>query len=195
MDYTFSLQFLSNNFVEFVFCDFEGLKFFDCIATAGNSFGLMDAGIDRAVVKFFGESIQIRIQEYILEDFLGEQPVGTSIIVPTNNPVHPFVAHTPTMRIPMNISGTDYVYIAMWATLLAVRRHNLKSESKKINCLVCPVFGAGSGGVDPVEASLQLRIAYEHFIKPPKFINPSMAQLRHERIHYGGRFGLENKRK
>ena len=55
-------------------------------------------------------------------------------------------------------------------------------------------FGAGSGGVDFVEASLQLRLAYEHFIKPPKFINPSFAQQRHERIHFGGKSGFEHKR-
>jgi O-acetyl-ADP-ribose deacetylase (regulator of RNase III) len=187
-------QFRSHPVIEVVHGEFEHLQFFDCIATAGNSFGLMDAGIDKAVVKYFGEIIQQRIQERILADYLGEQPIGTCIIVPTGKPKHPFVAHTPTMRIPMNIAGTDYVYLAMWATLLEVRRHNRHHESK-IESLVCPVFGAGSGGVDFIEATLQLRLAYEHFIIPPKVLNPSFAQMRHERIHYGGRYGYENKRK
>ncbi len=186
-------QFRSQPQVEIAHGAFEDLQFFDCIATAGNSFGLMDAGIDKAVVKYFGKHIQARVQERILSDYLGEQPVGTSIIVPTGMPAHPFVAHTPTMRVPMNISGTDHVYLAMWATLLEVRRHNLR-DAVKINTLVCPVFGAGTGGVDSVEASLQLRLAYKHFIKPPKSITPGFAQLRHERIHYGGSHGFENKR-
>ena len=59
---------------------------------------------DKAVVRYFGGHIQARIQERILADYLGEQPVGTSIIVSTGMPAHAFVAHTPTMRIPMNIS-------------------------------------------------------------------------------------------
>lgn len=186
-------QFRAYPEVEIVHGDFENLNRFDCIATAGNSFGLMDAGIDRAVVKFFGESLMAKIQQRILDDYLGEQPVGSCFVVPTGHPRHPYVAHTPTMRIPMNISGTDYIYTAMWATLLEVRRFNRTAE-KRIETLVCPAFGTGSGGVDYIEASLQLRLAYEHFIKPPKIINPTFAQLRHERIHFGGKWGFEHKR-
>lgn len=186
-------QFRAHPVVEIVHGDFENLPRFDCIATAGNSFGLMDAGIDRAVAKFFGEGLVSRIQNQILEDYLGEQPVGTCMIVPTGHPRHPYVAHTPTMRIPMNISGTDYVYLAMWATLLEVRRFN-RTADKPIETLVCPAFGTGTGGVDFIEASQQLRLAYEHFIKPPKLINPAFAQSRHERVHFGGRWGFEHKR-
>src|SRR5512141_1426259 len=56
---------------------FDSLASFDCIATAGNSFGLMDAGMDLAIVRFFGSELQNVIQRRILEDFCGEQPVGT----------------------------------------------------------------------------------------------------------------------
>jgi O-acetyl-ADP-ribose deacetylase (regulator of RNase III) len=35
--------------------------------TAGNSFGLMTAGIDAAVVRFFGEPIMQRVQHRIIE--------------------------------------------------------------------------------------------------------------------------------
>lgn len=186
-------QFRSLSDVEIVHGDFENISRFDCIATAGNSFGLMDAGIDRAVVKYFGEPLMTAIQQRILDDYLGEQPVGTCFITATRHPRHAYVAHTPTMRIPMNVSGTDYTYLAMWATLLEVRRFN-RSAEKRIETLICPVFGAGSGGMDFIEASLQLRLAYEHFIKPPKAINPTVAQPRHERIHFGGKWGFENKR-
>jgi len=51
-----------------------------------------------------------RVQERILQDYLGEQPVGTSIIVETGHHKHPFIAHTPTMRVPMPIATTDNVY-------------------------------------------------------------------------------------
>jgi O-acetyl-ADP-ribose deacetylase (regulator of RNase III) len=179
--------------VDCVHGSFESLDRFDCIATAGNSFGQMDAGIDLAIVKFFGRHVMEEIQRRIVKDFLGEQPVGTSIIVGTGHPKHGFVAHTPTMRIPMNISGTDNVYLATWGTLVATHQHNA-SASKKMHILAIPGFGTGTGGVDLLEASLQMRIACEHFINPPEHLNPSVAQYRHERIHYGGRYGFENPR-
>lgn len=94
------------------------------------------------------------------------------------------------MRVPMNISGTDHVYLATWATLLAVRAHN-RTGARKIETLVCPAFGAGTGGVSGIEVGFQMKIAWEHFKTPPKIINPSFAQNRQERIYYGGKTGFE----
>ena len=149
----------------------------------------MDAGMDLAVVRYFGTHVMEGIQKQILDDYLGEQPVGTCIIVPTGNASHPLVAHAPTMRIPMNIQGTDHVYLALWAALTAAHRHN-RSEPRKINSLACPGLGTGTGGMEHPEAALQLRLAYEHYRRPPQFINPSVAQQRHEKIYYGGRWGF-----
>ena len=187
-------QFRSHPDVQITCGRFEELPTFDCVVTAGNSFGLMDAGMDLAVVRYFGRHVMERIQKQILDDFLGEQPVGTCILVPTDHAAHPFVAHAPTMRIPMNIQGTDHAYLAMWAALTTIHRHN-QSGSRPIDSLACAGLGTGTGGMDLVEASLQLRLAYEHFIRPLQFINPSMAQERHERIYYGGRWGFTNPRK
>jgi O-acetyl-ADP-ribose deacetylase (regulator of RNase III) len=186
-------QFRSHPEVQIVCGRFEDLPSFDCIVTAGNSFGLMDAGMDLAVVRFFGRHVMERIQEQILKDYLGEQSVGTCIIVRTDHAVHPFVAHAPTMRVPMNIQGTDHVYLAMWAALTAAHRHN-RSESRKIDCLACPGLGTGTGGMDLLEAPLQLCLAYEHYRKPLERINPSVAQQRHERVYYGGRWGFMHPR-
>jgi len=149
--------------------------------------------MDLAVVRYFGRHVMERIQKQILDDYLGEQPVGTCILVPTDHPTHPFVAHAPTMRVPMNIQGTDHVYLALWAVLTAVHRHN-RSTPEKIACLACPGLGTGTGGMDSLEAALQLCLAYEHYQRPPQFINPSMAQQRHERIYYGGRWGFNKPR-
>jgi O-acetyl-ADP-ribose deacetylase (regulator of RNase III) len=186
-------QFRAHPEVEIVCGRFEDLPVFDCVVTAGNSFGLMDAGMDLAVVRYFGNQVMELIQKRILEDYLGEQPVGTSIIIPTGHPTHKFVAHSPTMRAPMNIRGTDHVYLAMWATLIAVHRHN-RSETNSIRSLACPGLGTGTGSMDSIEAALQLRLAYEHYRQPPKLINPTFAQHRHEKIHYGGRWGFEHPR-
>ena len=187
-------HFRSHPEVQVVCGRFEDLSSFDCVVTAGNSFGLMDAGMDLAVVRFFGRHVMERIQKRILEDHLGEQPVGTCLIVPTDHPAHPFIAHAPTMRVPMNIQCTDHVYLAMWAAFTAVHRHN-RSESRKIESLACPGLGTGTGGMDRLEAALQLYLAYEHYQRPPESINPSVAQRRHERVHYGGRSGFTQPRK
>jgi O-acetyl-ADP-ribose deacetylase (regulator of RNase III) len=187
-------QFRGHPEVEIVCGRFEELPTFDCVITAGNSFGLMDAGMDLAVVRFFGPHVMELIQKQILQDYLGEQPVGTCIIVPTSHATHPFVAHAPTMRVPMNIQGTDHVYLAMWAALTAAHRHN-RSESRQIESIACPGLGTGTGGMDLAEAALQICLAYEHYLHPPKFLNPSLAQQRHERVHYGGNWGFKYARK
>jgi O-acetyl-ADP-ribose deacetylase (regulator of RNase III) len=186
-------QFRSRPEIEIVCGRFEDLPTFDCVVTAGNSFGLMDAGMDLAVVRYFGRQVMELTQKQILDDYLGEQPVGSCIIVPTGHPTHPFLAHAPTMRVPMNIKGTDHIYLALWATLTAVHRHN-RSQSRKIDSLACPGLGTGTGGVDSLEAALQLFLAYEHFCRPPQFINPSVAQERHEKIYYGGHWGFAHPR-
>ena len=187
-------QFRTHPEVQVLCGKFEELPTFDCVVTAGNSFGLMDAGMDLAVVRYFGRHVMESIQKQILERHLGEQPVGTCIIVPTNHPTHPFVAHAPTMRGPMNIQGTDHVYLAMWATLTAVHHHN-QIESRKIDTLACPGLGTGTGGMEATEAALQLFLAYEHSLHPPRYLNPSVAQERQERIHYGDRWGFLNPRR
>src|SRR6476620_8083938 len=103
---------------------FEKLPAFDCMVSAGNSFGLMDGGVDGAIVRFFGAELAARVRQRIGETYLGEQPVGTSIIVETGHPQHPFVAHTPTMRVPMAVAATENAYLAMWGLLTAIHRHN-----------------------------------------------------------------------
>lgn len=186
-------EFRSHPEAEIVHGRMEDLRYYDCIITAGNSFGLMDAGTDLAMVREFGLPLMHSIQRTILEDYLGEQPVGTCILVPTGSAKRRFVAHAPTMRIPMNIAGTDHVYLAFWAALTAVHRQN-KSLEVPIECIACPGLGMGTGGMNPQEAALQLRLAFEHFKNPPQFINPSVAQARHERVYYGGKWGFEHPR-
>lgn len=88
---------------------FEDLPPHDCFVTAGNAFGLMTAGIDAAVVHRFGEGLMRRVQQRILDEYFGEQPVGTAFVLPTRDPSLPFLAHAPTMRVPGSIAGTDSV--------------------------------------------------------------------------------------
>ena len=162
---------------------FEGLPAFDCVVSAGNSFGLMDGGVDAAITRFFGHELQARVQRRILDEFLGEQLVGTSMIVETEHLEHPFLAHTPTMRVPMTIAGTDSAYRAMWAMLVAVRTHN-RTSPRSIGVVACPGLGTGTGRVPFEDAALQMSLAYRNFLVPPSHLDWERAQRRHIEIHY-----------
>jgi O-acetyl-ADP-ribose deacetylase (regulator of RNase III) len=157
--------------VEIIQGYFEELPEFDCMVSAANSFGLMDGGVDLSIVKFFGAALMEKVQAQILQDYLGEQPVGTSIIVETGHIKHPFIAHTPTMRVPMPIAHTDNVYSAMWAMLLAIRRHNQQNRNKPINLVACPGLGTATGKMSFSEAAQQMACAYQNFINPPSSLD------------------------
>jgi len=93
------------------------------------------------------------------------------------------------MRVPMDIAHTDHVYLAMWAMLLAVRQHNLKSE-KQINVVACLGLGTATGQVPYRQAARQMALAYEHFLNPPNYIDWRLADKIQERVRYGGDMGF-----
>jgi len=171
--------------VEVVNGRFETLPEFDLMVSAANSFGLMDGGVDFAIIRFFGGDLMDRVQQRIVEEFRGEQPVGTSFIIETHHPKHLFLAHTPTMRVPMSISRTDNVYRAMWAMLLAVHRHN-RDDPRAIRSIACPGLGTAAGHVPAKEAARQMALAYRWFLNPPRAMSWEHATDRQVAIRFGG---------
>jgi len=164
---------------------FEDLDPHDCFVTAANAFGMMTAGIDAAVVRFFGADLMRRVQHRIMDEYLGEQPVGTAFIVETQHAAIPFLCHAPTMRVPGGIDGTDKVYAATWAALLAVYNHNHRADDK-IETVVFPAFGAGFGGMSPGETARQMAVAYRHFLHPPHRLDWDWVAGRQKSICYDG---------
>ena len=164
---------------------FEDLNEYDCMVSAGNSFGLMDGGVDLAIIRYFGIELMDRVQAHILDRYCGEQPVGTAFIIETGHAEHPFLAHTPTMRVPMWISQTDNVYLAMWAMLLAVRQHN-QQQDRKIQTIACPGLGTATGQMPYARAAKHMALAYKNFLYPPTSINWPYASLRQKAIGAGG---------
>ena len=162
---------------------FEELPPHDCFVTAGNAFGIMTAGIDAAVVAFHGESLMERIQFRILNDYLGEQPIGTAFVESTGTPEYPYLVHAPTMRVPGSIDGTDKVYVATWAALLAVYQHNV-TAADKIYSVAFPAMGTGFGGVSFEEAARQMAAAYHHYCSPPHRLDWDTVVQRHKTIAY-----------
>lgn len=164
---------------------FEELPPHDCFVTAGNAFGIMNAGIDAAVVQFHGDSLMQQVQTRLRDQYLGEQPVGTCFLQPTGNRDYPWVAHAPTMRVPGSIEGTDKVYSATWAAFIAVYRHNATNE-EKIETLAFPAMGCGFGGVSYSESARQMAAAYEHYLHPPHSVDWDMVARRQRSICYDG---------
>lgn len=179
--------------VEIVNGRFEYLPAFDCMVSAANSFGLMDGGVDLAINNYFGDQLQNRVQQRILKEFRGEQPIGTSLVVETQHEAHPYLAHTPTMRVPMTISKTDNVYLAMWAMLLAVWNFNKMAEqagNQPLKVVACPGLGTGIGRMGYREAARQMSLAYRKFLNPPNAITWPYATKRQMDIRRGGDFWL-----
>ncbi len=120
-----------------------------------------------------------------MDEYLGEQPVGTAFIVATGHAEYPFVAHAPTMRVPGSIAGTDKVYSATWAALLAIHLHNLSPECK-IETVAFPAMGTGFGGVAYEEAARQMAAAYRHYLEPPHRLDWDFVAEREKAISYAG---------
>lgn len=165
---------------------FEDLEPHDCFVTAGNAFGIMTAGIDAAVIRRFGEPLMEQVQHRIMDQYFGEQPVGTAFIQPTHDRNIPFIVHAPTMRVPGNIEGTDKVYSATWAALLAIQAHNQGSGSR-IEVVAFPAMGTGFGGMPFSEAARQMAVAYRHFLEPPHRLDWDFVAQRQLAICYDGK--------
>ncbi|HGB7716229.1 TPA: prophage tail fiber N-terminal domain-containing protein [Salmonella enterica subsp. enterica serovar Enteritidis] len=121
------------------------------------TFGLMDGGVDAAITAYFGSQLQERVQQNIIREYLGEQPVGTAFVIETGNSKHPWLVHAPTMRVPLIIDGTDAVYNATRAALLAIFQHNKSAgEDRKITSVALPAMGAGCSQVPPDSVARQI---------------------------------------
>ncbi len=109
----------------------------DCLVSPANSYGIMNGGYDLALTRMFDDCLQEKVQEYIINNLYGEQPVGSSIIVDIPN-TNKKLIHTPTMRIPSPIVDSEIVYTSMRSTLICALNNNVKS-------IIIPAFGGDTG--------------------------------------------------
>lgn len=125
----------------------------DCVVSPANSFGIMNGGYDLALTRYFGYELQKAVQQYILKNYKGEQPVGTSIIVETGKDEIKLI-HTPTMRVPSRIIDYAVIYRCMKSTLEVALQNGVKT-------IVIPAFGACTGGVPLDIVSKMMREAFD----------------------------------
>jgi O-acetyl-ADP-ribose deacetylase (regulator of RNase III) len=128
----------------------------DAWATAGNSFGDMGGGVDRAIDGFFSGLAQAAVQEAIRRDFFNELPVGSAVVV-RPSPNKPILIYAPTMRVPGSVGTTINAYLAMRAILIAATKEGVRT-------LACPTLGTGVGGLTPDDAADQMFQAYRMII-------------------------------
>ncbi len=148
------------------FCDCRNVKVFhtdvkrfcyehdeiDCLVSPANTFGIMNGGFDAALSDILGWDFQKKVQQYIQKHFYGEQGVGTSFYIETDNPGIALI-HTPTMQYPSRIKDDMIIYYCMRSTLICALEHD-------VNNLVVPVFGGATGGIEPETAAQRMKEGY-----------------------------------
>jgi O-acetyl-ADP-ribose deacetylase (regulator of RNase III) len=136
----------------------------DAIVSPANSFGYMDGGIDLAYCRYFGFELQDRLQTLLHDHHFGELPVGSAVIVRTENTKIPFLISAPTMRVPSSIARSINVYLAFRAALVAALRHNQNPDLPTISTVAAPGMGTGVGEVNPSRAAKHMRVAYDSIL-------------------------------
>ena len=126
----------------------------DGIVSPANSFGLLTGGFDKAVCAYFGEALQNAVRMKILEEWFGEQTVGTSMVVAIPGAPGKKLLHTPTMRKPAPIRDHQVVYLCMRSALMETIRNDLA-------CLVVPAFGGKAGQIPPEVIAHSMRAAWD----------------------------------
>ena len=134
-----------------------------CVVSPANSFGLMDGGYDLALTNWYGNQLQERVQKHIIDNYYGEQPVGSSFIIETNKD-NQLLIHTPTMRIPERIKDEKVIYQCMRTTLMLAKDNNIES-------ILIPMFGGSAGGVNPQTIAKLMRLAYDQLQDKPNKID------------------------
>ena len=135
----------------------------DAIVSPANSVGDMGGGIDKAIDDFNRGEAQRCLMAAIADQFFGELPVGMALVLQLPSSRFPFLVAAPTMRIAGSVAGSIHAYLAMRAALVAVVRHNAKSD-RPIRSVAVPGLGTGVGGLAPIEAAEQMRAAHDSVI-------------------------------
>lgn len=149
----------------------------DTVVSPANSFGLMDGGYDLAITNYFGKQLMEDVQLEIIENWHGEQPVGTSISVPIKDARGKnlfakdnigrkslmILIHTPTMRTPEVINDYRIIYQCMRTTLI-------EAEEIDSRYVVIPAFGGSCGQVPYDEIARLMCLAYTQICFEPEEI-------------------------
>lgn len=135
----------------------------DALVSPANSFGFMDGGLDWSISDMFERKIQATVQKAIRDKHAGELLVGNAEIVPTGQERFPYLVCAPTMRVPQNVADTVNAFLAMRATLLALKKFN-SANAGTIRSVAIPGLCTGIGKVPFQRCARQMRAAYDQVL-------------------------------
>ena len=130
----------------------------DSVVSAANAFGIMDGGLDAVYLRHFGLELQEAVQCKISAEYLGEQPIGTSIVV--DIPGHAGIKfyHIPSMRVPQPIIDPRVIYTCTRTALVTGILNGAKN-------MLLPAFGHLTGRVEAEIVSELMYRAYNDVCK------------------------------
>lgn len=133
---------------------------YDTIVSPANSFGFMESGIDSYYLRFFGNDLQIAVQNVIKQKYHGELPVGRGMLLKLKNskqnPKYFMVA--PTMRSQNDVSNTINAYLSFKAILEVVEKTQL------ITSILVPCLATGIGRMNAKKSAKQIKMAMDAYL-------------------------------
>lgn len=112
----------------------------------------MDRGYDKAIIEYFGKDLEAAVQQYIKDNFYGEQQVGTSFTIKIFN-TNKYLIHTPTIRLLFLIKEPLIIYQAMRNALIEFIKY-------EFNSIIIPAFDRLTGGVSLKIIAKAMKNAY-----------------------------------
>lgn len=135
------------------------------ILSPANSLGFMDGGIDMIYMQMFPgiqDRVQSQIAKFNIQTALGRKvlPIGSNILVKTNDTDTPYLCCCPTMFLPGSIGEADNVYWA-FIGLLQTLKHYISVEKLVV---AIPCLGTGVGRMKATHSAQQIQRAFDDFI-------------------------------
>lgn len=131
----------------------------DVIVSPGNSYGRLDGGYDEAIRNYYSEVAKLNLipflQEIIMKEYFGEQPVGVGVHLNFSGDFPDFI-HIPTMRVPSKIKDESVIRQCTRTALVL-------SEQNENEVILLPAFGAGVGEVPAKIVAEQMYLGYKNF--------------------------------
>lgn len=149
-----NVKIIYNDFKDYLDLNIEKLQ---ALVSPGNSYGKMYGGYDLLITEYFGEQLSLNVQNYIKQNFVPYQEVGTSFIIDIPN-TNLKLIHTPTMIYPSKILDSKVIYKCMLNSLRCAYLNNITS-------ILIPAFGGATGGVKPIIIAKEMKRAYLDFLK------------------------------
>lgn len=162
-------QYLSKyNNISYHFGDFIELENqFDCIVSSGNSYGLMDGGLDGAINRYIDDidNFNNYIQSKLIKKVGGYNQEGNCVLIQLPSKKCNYLAHCSTMHIPTIITDLKIIYNCYWNLIAKIYKYNNPCINRiKIKNVVCCPLGTGVGNVSHNISLQLLNLAIENFI-------------------------------